>query len=448
MILAQADAANAAHPVGLLQIIAPYMAVFFVAFLVSIVLTPLMRLLAVRNGVVDWPDLNRKNHLQPVAYLGGVAIFLGWLAGIALCFFVQPHNNSLLGIEAGYVSFPLSIILGAAAITLTGLFDDVYGISPRVKIGGQLFAAAALASQDVGTRLVESSLAVVGFGTVPEPVVYLLGTAVIATFVIGGCNALNLLDGLDGLAAGVAGIATTGFLVIAGLVALRSYDAATDEGTLSMLNDPVRIVMCLAILGAILGFLPYNFNPATIFMGDAGSLLLGYLCVSTVLLFAETKGNGLLLVTAALIVFALPITDTLLAIFRRKIQGKPIFSPDSQHIHHLLRRSGLSVKQSVLTLYGVAILFAVIGCSMVAMQLRWRYLMAVFVVLFGFIVVTAFKYGQRQALLQNAADASAAAPHATAVGTQPAPANTTRSDAPPTPNKPAASENIPTHRAG
>ncbi|MFA9476762.1 glycosyltransferase family 4 protein [Phycisphaerales bacterium AB-hyl4] len=407
-----AQDADAAPTVNLLSVIAPYMGVFFAAFFVAIILTPIMRWAATRNGVVDWPDLKRKNHVQPVAYLGGVAIFLGWLVGVTLCYFIAPQPNGDGAITASLINFPMSIILGAAAITLTGLFDDVYGISPRVKVGGQLFGAAALANEAVGLQLIESSIQLMGLPEMPGWVVYLLGTAVIAVFVLGGCNATNLLDGLDGLAAGVTAIAALGFLVIAGIIVLRTLDSPGDASAW----DPIRIVMCLAILGAVLGFLPYNFNPATIFMGDAGSLLLGYLSVATILMFAGTS-NGIVIVTAALIVFALPIADTALAIFRRKMQGKPIFSPDCHHIHHLLRRSGMSVKQATLTLYAFSGFFAVTGASLVWAEVRWRYILAVFVVLYGFIIVTAYKYGQLQQLQQeqraqqaDADDASTIAP--------------------------------------
>lgn len=375
------------------EIIAPYMGVFFTAFFVTLIVTPIMRLLATRNGIVDWPDLKRKNHIEPIPYLGGVAILLGWLAAVGLCYFTVPHT-AISGYGLSYVSFPISILLGAGAITITGLFDDVYGISPRVKVGGQMFAAAALAMDDVGLSLVEKSFGVVGL-ELPATVIYVLGTIIIAVFVVGGCNAMNLLDGLDGLAAGVGAIACGGFLVIAAT-------AATRHGAMGGLTtDPVRIVMCLAVIGTLLGFLAYNFNPASIFMGDAGSLLLGYLCVSTILLFGHGLENPLLYVTACLIVFALPITDTSLAIFRRKMRGQPMFSPDNQHIHHLLRRSGLSVKRAVGVMYLIALVFAVLGCTMVMLELRWRYVLAVFAVLYGFIMVTSYKVGHRQIVLEK-----------------------------------------------
>lgn len=385
------------EPSSLTQVIAPYMGVFFVAFFVSILTTPLMRVLAVRNGIVDLPDLKRKNHIEPVAYLGGVAIFLGWLAAIGTAYYVAPDHMAL---QLARGNPMLSIMLGAGAITLTGFFDDVYSISPRVKIGGQLFAAAALANYNVGTQLIGLTFGIVGVeacnivGWDALPLInYVLGTALIAAMVLGGCNAMNLIDGLDGLASGVTVIAGIGFLCIAAHVSLTSPD---------ILKDPIRIVVCLALIGAVLGFLPYNFNPASIFMGDTGSLLLGYLCIASILLYADAGGRSLLLVTAGLIVFAVPITDTSLAIFRRKMQGKPILSPDSQHIHHLLRRSGLSVKQSVGVIYLAATVFAVLGYSMVAMELRWRYVLAVFFVVYGFIFVTAYKYGRQYAILHPA----------------------------------------------
>ncbi|MCC6581125.1 MAG: undecaprenyl/decaprenyl-phosphate alpha-N-acetylglucosaminyl 1-phosphate transferase [Phycisphaeraceae bacterium] len=407
----------------LVGVLSPYMGVFFVAFLVTFILTPVMRSLALRNGVVDWPDFKRKAHLRPVAYLGGIAIFLGWLAGMILCYYITPHDAdkaAALGVFG--VKFPFPIVVGAAVIALTGVIDDVYGISPRVKIGGQLFAAASLASMDVGTVLVSDSFRSLGLEFAHmDTVAYILGAALIAFFVLGGCNAVNLLDGLDGLAAGVSAITAFGLLFICAYVAMAVANympigaAAAAAGShpqapgIDILTSPVRIVMCLAILGAVLGFLPYNFNPALIFMGDAGSLLLGYLCISTILLLAHAPGSSPALVMAALIVFAVPITDTTLAIVRRKLAGQPLFSPDKEHLHHQLRKAGLSVKQTVLALYGLALGFAAIGCSMVF--LRWRFVLAFFLVLFSFVIVMAIKSAQTRILRQqlNPDEAAAAA---------------------------------------
>ena len=366
------------------QSLTAYMGVFFVAFLGAIVSTPIMRRLAMKNGVIDWPDLKRKNHRLPVAYLGGVAIFLGWFLGVCFSFLSSTVQPGLLESGTRTQAFPLAIVLGAVAITVTGLFDDVYGIRARVKIGGQLFAAAALTWEHVGFDLTESIFAVVGLSPA-APIVYFATTFGVALFVIGGCNAVNLIDGLDGLASGVVAIGMASLLLVAML--------AGDGNALVSLQNPTRFVLCLAALGAILGFLPYNFCPARIFMGDAGSLLLGFLMVTAILLFGDAGGQSLRLTVAGLIIFGVPLTDTSLAVVRRWMRGQNIFAPDNQHLHHLLRKTGLSVRKSVLAMYAMAILFAAVGVAVVAFEVPLQYALALCVVMYGFIMVTAFKYG-------------------------------------------------------
>ena len=379
------------------QVLSPYVYVFTGAWLMAFVMTPIMRRLALRNGIVDWPDLARKHHREPVAYLGGVAVFLGWAAGVMISFNTVPHSSTP-ELTLGAVHFPISIILGALLIAIVGLFDDVYGVSPRVKVGGQLIAAAMLAGQTVGTNLASGLFTSIGetWGFDPtgipgfDQIVYWLGALIVVVFVLGGCNAANLLDGLDGLAGGVTGIVAAGLTFIAVALAMGLY--GTDGAYSPFEMDPVRVVTCLALLGAVLGFLPYNFHPANIFMGDTGSMLLGYLCVSTILLFAE-KGDSRL-VMAAMIVFAVPIIDTAMAIIRRKSKGQPIFSPDNYHLHHQLVRAGFSVRQSVVLLYILAMGFAVLGSLLIFIRLR--YVASVFLVVLGFIVVITYKVGHRQ----------------------------------------------------
>jgi len=437
------------------QVVSPYMWVFYAAFLVCFFATPIMRKLALANGIVDWPDHRRKAHLEPIAYLGGVALFLGWLAGVVVAFFLTPHSATE-GQVVGSINFPTSILFGAAIICGVGVIDDVYGISPRVKVGGQLLAAALLASQTVGTELAAGIIAALASALGLDPTVipgfgaeiawhdpsYWVGTGFVTVLVLGGCNAVNLIDGLDGLSSGVTGIFAVGIGFIAVALAMGSYGP---EGAFSPYDmDPVRVVMCMALLGTVLGYLPYNFNPANIFMGDAGSLLLGYLSVTLILLLAE-KGDPQL-VMAGLIVFALPILDTSLAIVRRKMRGQPIFSPDNQHLHHQLIRAGLSVKQAVLVLYCAAGVFAAIGASLIF--LRLRYVVGFFLVFFGFIVVMAYKVGHRQFLLIQAAEkakqaaagekdeadeSSADAQAATAIKPPAAPPKSDKSDNPATP---------------
>ncbi len=442
-------------------VLSPYMWVFFAAFIASFVLTPMMRHLAVANQIVDLPDLDRKAHIEPVAYLGGVAIFVGWLAGVFVCLFLRETDMP------ARLPFPPGIIFGAAVIVFVGLIDDVVGISPRAKVGGQLIAAAALASQHVGDqmlgdRLVTTTLATVGLELpaigidflglqIDNLAAYVLGTLIIAAFVLGGCNSVNLMDGLDGLAAGICTIAMLGFLAISIYLAIHS--GRPELAGSDLFYDAVRIVMCLAVIGALLGFLPYNFNPANIFMGDAGSLLLGYLCVSTILLFVHAASMGPFLVLSGLIVFALPITDTTLAIVRRKLSGQPLFSPDNQHLHHQLLRAvknlhlgpNLSVKITVTVIYIIAAIFAVLGFSMVFF--RARYVLAIFLVLFSFVTVMAYKLGRQQVALRRMVPEASRMPEEPTAEPLPAPtASGTASREtlkPPAPASPSTSSSLP-----
>ncbi|MEM6256846.1 MAG: MraY family glycosyltransferase [Planctomycetota bacterium] len=361
----------------------------------SLILTPIMRKLALSNGIVDLPDARRKAHAKPVAYLGGLAIFLGWLVG--LCVFVGMRYGSaesetyamLLGNNLSAIAF---IAMGATAIVLTGLFDDIYGMRARVKIGGQLFAAAAIAQTRAVDDVIIRSFAMVGMAP-SDMIMQIVGTAMIAILVVGCCNAMNLIDGLDGLASGVTAIAMAGMLAICVLVLARYHH---NEYVVSHLGIP--ILMTLATIGAVAGFLPYNFNPASIFMGDTGSLLLGYLCVVTILFMGRLDNDGGLspmVFTGAVICFALPVTDTLLAIVRRKLNRRPIFAPDSMHMHHMFRRCGLSVKKSVVSMYTLGVLFAAMGFSLLAFSLRWSMVLIAFGVVLLIILVVGYLVSRR-----------------------------------------------------
>ncbi|MBU3727962.1 MAG: undecaprenyl/decaprenyl-phosphate alpha-N-acetylglucosaminyl 1-phosphate transferase [Phycisphaerales bacterium] len=354
--------------VELLNIFVP---VLIAGFAVTLVATPFVRALAVSSGIVDAPDQSRKLHGRPIAYLGGVAIFLGTMAAVAVSF-IAAHSEAL-----AMMPVPISILVGIVAIAFTGLADDIWKLDPRVKIAGQLVAAAALAYEEIGVGVAQCFLSPL-LGS-PEivwltlgPVVidnaqvyYWAGTATVAIFVIGGCNSANLIDGLDGLLAGTGAIMALGFLAIALLVAAAM--PAKDPET-SLVG--VRVVLAMALLGVCLGFLPWNFNPATIFLGDCGSLLIGYLSVVTILTLGETGSASL--VIAGLIVFALPILDTLLAIIRRKIAGRPMSSADHNHIHHQIKRALHTVKLAVFALYGITFMFAGLGATVAAVTLLTR----------------------------------------------------------------------------
>ena len=399
-----------------LEFFLAYIGVLAVAFVVSLCATPVMRWLAIQNGVVDRPD-TRKVHRVPVAYLGGVAVFVGIVAGVAYSYAATIYP------QLGLIEFsvapgsmrtpepvPISVLLGMTVIMLLGLIDDVVGIEPRLKIAGQLFAAAALAVQDVGVKVAAGVVLPVaewfGLSTVEIggqetlgcifdlgrewplvgqamtiDIVYWIGTAVIAIAVLGASNASNLIDGLDGLLTGVTGICVAGLLVVAlGMAVL-------EDGP----RDGQRIVICMAVLGACLGFLPHNFNPASIFLGDCGSMLLGFMTIVIVLSLGDTGKTAL--VNAGMTMYAIPEIDTVLAIVRRKLAGKRMSDPDADHLHHMLKRS-LGVKGAVLSLYGIGLAFAATGVLMTLGRARITYVFAI--VFISYIGVTAIKLARKR----------------------------------------------------
>lgn len=414
-----------------------YIGVLVVSFLISVCATPIMRRLAVSNGVIDRPSESRKVHRMPIAYLGGVAVYLGIMAGVLYSYIaarvpglIQWHETAFLNDYEVPAIVPLSVMMGLTVIMLVGVIDDVSGISPRVKVGGQFIAAAALAIDNVGVKMAQGLLVPVakviglpitmmsdgyesilltiplpfvigGIGHIPIDVVYWIGTGLIALGVLGLCNASNLIDGLDGLLSGTTAIAAIGLLVVSLGLAL------VDDGP----RDAQRIVLCLALLGACLGFLPHNFNPATIFLGDAGSLMMGF-CTCVIIMTLGDTGKTFL-VAAGLIIYAVPIMDTSLAIVRRKMEGKSISAADDQHLHHMLKRS-LGVKGAVFALYGIGISFAALGAGVTLLRARVIYVLTLFVA--AFIGVTAIKIARRKSIEAQAAayDAKLAAAAAAA----------------------------------
>jgi UDP-GlcNAc:undecaprenyl-phosphate GlcNAc-1-phosphate transferase len=377
------------------QVLGPYIYVFYAAFIVSFLFTPVMRAVAMAYNIVDNPDRARKMHQVPVAYLGGVAVFLGWLSGLAICQFLTLHR-----MEAGWPiphpSVKFGVVMGALLLIILGLWDDTLGVKPMGKILGQSMAAVFLLMDGVGTNCTRSLLEpvvyrvyilVTGAGinasSLPwfDPVVAITSSLLVLFVIVGCCNATNLMDGLDGLCGGVTAIIAGGFLFVA--VHLAMYG-----GGLNTNWDALRVVLGLAILGAVLGFVPYNFNPASIFMGDTGSMFLGYTCGVMIILMAQERPKWFL---ASMVMFALPVLDTTLAFARRWIAGRPLFSADAQHFHHQLVHRGFTVKQTVLISYGLAVMFALLGVAIVF--IRTRYAVAVYLVTFGSIVVAAYKMG-------------------------------------------------------
>jgi UDP-GlcNAc:undecaprenyl-phosphate/decaprenyl-phosphate GlcNAc-1-phosphate transferase len=289
------------------------------AFGFSLVLTPIFRDIFRSYKVVDEPDQNRKVHIQPIPRIGGIAIAIAYVLAFYLA---EPYNGA--GVVSRELSLVAKILPSAALIFLTGLLDDFIGLKPWQKLIGQIVASCL--AWWAGVRMVE-----IAGHSLPEPWEFLLTIA----WLLVCTNAFNLVDGLDGLAAGVGLFATLTIFASAAIAESQPLMFAT-----------------LPLAGCLLGFLCFNFNPATVFLGDCGSLLIGFLlgCFGVIW---TAKSVTLLGLTAPLMALSIPLLDVLLCIIRRWLRNQPIFSADRGHIHHKLLDRGLSPRQTVLMLYGL-----------------------------------------------------------------------------------------------
>jgi len=309
---------------------------FFISLVLAAALTPLVRNFAIARRWFDYGLEARKVHGRPIPRLGGVAIVLGFYAPL-LGMLLYPTGMS--GHFYADAHRPFALMTGGLAIAALGLYDDLRGAGARVKLVVQL--GVALALWFAGFRVEELGLP--GFGTIALGAFALPVTLL---WIAGVINAMNLIDGLDGLAGGIA------FLALA-----TSFVVAFVRG------DATMALLCAALAGSTAGFLVYNFNPASIFMGDTGSMFLGYVLAAGSI-ETHQKASTAVALLAPVVSLGLPIADTLLAIVRRAAAGRPIFSADREHIHHRLLARGLTHKQAVLVLYGASLLLCVLGLAL------------------------------------------------------------------------------------
>lgn len=289
------------------------------AFSVSCALTPLVRLAAVRTGFVELPS-ERRIHKEPLPLGGGVALFAAfWTTVLA----ALPFERDLLGLA-----------IASALILLVGLIDDAVELRWYVKLAGQVAAAAIAIGCGIKIEFVTHPLSgetvYIGWWGVPLTLLWLVALA----------NMVNLIDGLDGLAAGVSTIASLPLFLIA--ASLGRWEAA---------------LMTVALGGAAFGFLPYNFNPARIIMGDSGAMFLGF-TLGAISVEGALKGATTLAFVVPILALGLPIFDTVFSIARRIAGGRPFYMADRDHLHHRLLALGLSQRQAVLTLYALSSLMA------------------------------------------------------------------------------------------
>jgi UDP-GlcNAc:undecaprenyl-phosphate GlcNAc-1-phosphate transferase len=323
MILGEAGSAN-------------YLLGFTIAFLVTVAATPAVKRYALKHNVVDHPSEERKIHKRPIAYLGGVAIFAGFLTAVVL---LLPVSRQLA-----------ALLLACLILVAIGVVDDIRGLSPWTKLGAQFVAAGVALAGGLGITYITNPFGGVIDLTYGRTAVDLfglqfnitpIGNAISILWMVGLANVVNFLDGLDGLAAGTSAIA-----------ALTIFFLSIGPGV----DQPLVALLAIILAGAALGFLPYNFYPARIFMGDSGAYFLG-LTLAMLSIYSGAK-----LATAAL-VLGVPIIDTLWAATRRIAKRKSPFRADRKHFHHLLLDAGMTQRQAVLTLYAVAAAFGVIALT-------------------------------------------------------------------------------------
>lgn len=302
-----------------------YIVAFSIALAVAYFITPRVMDLAIKVGALDAPD-ERKVHKGMIPRMGGLAIY----AAFVLAVLASMHiNREIMG-----------LLVGGTVILIVGIIDDLKPLPAKVKLLGQIIAATVLVMFDIRIEWLTNpfgEMLYVDYLAIPLTIIWVVGLT----------NTVNLIDGLDGLAAGVSTIASLTIL----LVALQQ-------------NFVTVAILTAALAGSALGFLQHNFNPAKIFMGDTGSMFLGYM-LAAISILGTVKSAATIALIVPIVSLGLPILDTAFAIIRRYMSGRPIFKPDKGHLHHRLLEMGLTQKQAVLLMYVIS---GCLGLSAIALN--------------------------------------------------------------------------------
>ena len=323
---------------------------FAVSLLVAYVMTPPVKRFAEKVGAIDVPKDNRRVHDHPIPRMGGLAIFIGFV--LSLIFFV-PMSTKVLG-----------LLVGSVIIAVMGGVDDIVSLNPWVKLAGQIVAAlvairCGLVFDVISNPNIFAEETYIEIGWLSIPLTML--------WIVGCTNAVNLIDGLDRLAVGVSAISSLTMLIVSLFV-----------------SEPVVSIILAALTGACLGFMPYNLNPAKIFMGDVGSQLLGFV-LSTASIMGLFKLHAIITFFVPLLALALPLADTIFAFFRRILHGQSPFKADKGHFHHRLLAMGLNQKQVVAVLYGISAVLGLLAVLMAgdSMAVKIICLVAAFIISLG-----------------------------------------------------------------
>lgn len=311
-----------------------YIALFLIALFSSLALTPLLRRLCTKLKWLDEPRDNRRVHQKAIARPGGLAI----LASVLIALLALPLVDNLVTQTLVRDRWQLLMVLAPAIfVSLVGLYDDIRGANATIKFLG--LAVAGTVFYAMGGRIENLSLPFFDSIHLPAAISYLATIL----WIVGVTNAFNLIDGIDGLAAG-AGLFSSVVVLVVSL----------------MLGHPHVTVVALVLSGALIGFLRYNFNPASIFLGDSGSLFIGF-TLAAISLQGTQKASTAVAIAIPLMAFGLPVIDTGFSMARRFLSGKPVFQGDREHIHHMLLARGWSQRRAAFVLYGVCAVLGLIS---------------------------------------------------------------------------------------
>jgi len=312
-----------------------YLISFLISFFYLLAVTPLLIKIGIKFGFVDKVN-RRKIHRGVIPRIGGIGIATGTLFPLLLLYF---YDNDVSQMLYNPPTNAYIIVLGGLMISLLGLVDDIKGVSAKHKLFFQIVLSVFVWYNGFDISAVSTPFGVVQLG--------FLGLPITILWIVGIINAFNLIDGMDGLSSGV------------------SFFACITIMTLSIYNGYIFVaVVSAAMAGAVVGFLIYNFNPAKIFMGDAGSMFIGY-TLAVISLKNQSKGHTIVSFLVPVIAMGLPILDTTLAFLRRYLRKQSVFAADSQHIHHMLLSRGWNQKKVVLVLYSISVLFTILSMLLI-----------------------------------------------------------------------------------
>lgn len=336
---------------------------FILAAVISFGMTPLVRRLAIKWNAIDVPKDARRIHKKPIPRMGGLAVYISFII-------VMVINIFILNLDKGKVIQLVGIMIGATVIVIGGIIDDIKDLKPWQKMCFQITACIIVILSGVEIKVLTNPFST---GNTFLKLSLWIGIPFTIIWIFGITNSINLIDGLDGLAAGVSLIFCITIFVIAIIFSREN-----------------AMYMAIILGGGILGFLPYNFNPASIFIGDTGSQLLGFL-LATMSIEGAIKSAAAFTIVVPILALGLPIYDTLFAIIRRKVNGKPIMQGDRGHLHHRLLDMGFSQRQAVIIMYLISAILGVLAIFATQLSSQVSYVLLIIVIII--FLIAGWKYG-------------------------------------------------------